>query len=112
MNTNKTIENRRQVGGDYFVIKYLRSSDKYLNDFVPLFNFNDYYCLKATGYQRLVSYEEFIEFNYSGYTFFKKYTYDIRHIMEWVKYFIKLGGIQYLSKPTPPFSPNKIIIRK
>ena len=118
MNINKTLTNGRTVGGDYFILIRNRRSDKYLNDYLPLFNFDDYHCLKTTNCQRLISYEEFIDFKYSGYTFFKKDTYDIEMIMEWVKWyniFMKKsrgGGIQYLTKPTPPFSPNKIIIRK
>ncbi len=112
MNTNKTIENIRQVGDDYFGLCHLRSSNKYLNNFLPLFNFNDYHCLKSTRHQIFVTYEEFIEFKYSRYILFKKDIYNKEHISMWIEWMISIGGIQYLSRPTPPFSPNKIIIRK
>lgn len=109
---NKTIVNGRKVGGDYFSLKYNRSSTKTLDNFLTIFNFNNYWCLKATGHQRLITYQEFREFKYSGYTFFKKSMYNIEQIFEWVYYFRSLGRIQYLSRPTPPFSTTKIIIRK
>ena len=112
MNSNKTIENIRPFGGDYFYLKYLRSSNKYLKDFLPLFNFQDYWCYKSTRHQRLVEYGEFLEFKYSCYIFFKKDIYKKENIDIWIKWMINIGGIQFLSKPTPPFNPNKIIIRK
>lgn len=42
----------------------------------------------------------------------KKDLYDVNRILEWVEWFKDLGGVQYLDKPTPPFPPQKIIIRK
>ena len=62
--------------------------------------------------QRLISKEEFLDFKYSSYTFFKKDLYDIEKVLEWVNYFNNIGGIQYLVKSTPPFSPTKIKIMK
>lgn len=112
MNTSKTIANRRNVGGDYFKLIYLRSSNLYLKDFIDKFDFSDYWCFKATRHQKLVNYEEFLEFKYSGYTFFKKDLYDINRILEWIEWCKMIGGIQYLVKPIPPFPPQKIIIRK
>ena len=73
----KTIENCRKVGGDYFKLKYLRRSNKYLSDYINLFNFDDYWCFKSSNKQKLVSYEELLEFKYAGYIFFKKELYDI-----------------------------------
>lgn len=110
--TNKTIENARSVGGDYFSLIYVRSSKKTLDYFIPLFNFDDYYCLKSTRHQQLITYQEFLQLKHSRYIFFKKSQYDIEQIFEWINYFKSIGGIQYLSKPTPPFSATKIIIRK
>lgn len=112
MNGSKTIENRRDIGGDYFRVQYLRKSNMYLKDILDKFNFDDYWCFKATGHQRLVSYSEFLDFRYATYIFFKKYFYDNNKILEWVNWFKELGGIQYLIKPTPPFPPQKVIIRK
>ena len=109
--TDKTIENRRKVGGDYFKLIYSKSSKKLLKDFL-IFNKEDYYIFKVTGKQREVKYEEMLEFKYSAYIFFKNSLYDKEHILIWIEYFNKLGGIQFLDKPTPPFNPNKIIIRK
>ena len=112
MNGSKAIVNTRKVGGDYFRLIYLRSSNLYLKDFIDKFNFDDYWCFKTTNIQKLVNYEEFLEFKYASYTFFKKDLYDVNRILEWVEWFKDLGGVQYLVKPTPPFPPQKIIIRK
>jgi hypothetical protein len=116
MNTSKTIVNDRIVGGDYFVIKYLRKSNKYLSDFLPLFNFDDYWCYKVTNRQRQVTYGELLDFEYSGYIFFKKDLYYNKHIDMWIEN-LKIfsgytSGIQYLNIPFPPYHPNKIIIKK
>ena len=114
MNTNKTIENTKQVGYDYFRLYHLKKSKKYLKDHLRNFNPNDYYIFKSTSKQRLISYEEFLEFKWSGYMFFKKDLYDINHINNWIDYW-KLRGIKsrwfYLAKPFPPFNPDKIIIK-
>jgi hypothetical protein len=112
MNLSKTIENKRKVGGDYFYLQHSRRDVRNLNDYLPLFNFDDYWCFKATGKQRLVSYEEFLEFKYAGYIFFKKDLYDLDHIQNWVNWMNGIGGIMFLVKPLPPFSPEKIIIKK
>lgn len=71
-----------------------------------------YNIIKGTRHQKLVTYDEFLDFKYSSYVFFKKDKYDINKILNWVNYFIELGGVQYLVKATPPFNPMKIIIRK
>jgi len=110
--TDKPISNARIVGGDYFVLKYIRSSNKKLKDYLPLFNFDDYWCYKKTRHQVIVDYETFIDFKQAGYIFFRKDLYKKEHIEKWIEYITSLGGIQYLSKPTPPFPPEKIIIRK
>ena len=116
MNEINTIEVRRKVGSDYFKIVKSKSSDKYLIDFINLFNFDDYWCYKVTNRQRLVTEEEFLEFKNCGYIFFKKDLYDTNKINEWVDFIYNVGGhpkgIQFLTKPTPPFSPNKVIIRE
>ena len=113
--TDKPIENARIVGGDCFKLIYGRRSDKKLTDFLPLFNFGDYWCYKTTNKFREVDYQTFISFKYGGFTFFRKDLYKKEHIERWVQFFIvshSSGSIQYLSKPTPPFPPEKIIIRK
>lgn len=112
MNGSKTIVNCRKVGGDYFGLASLRSSNLYLKDFIDRFNFDDYWCFKTTDKQRLVSYLEFLEFGNSRYTFFRKDLYNIDWIIEWIDWFKNLGGVKFLSCPTPPFPPQKIIIRK
>lgn len=112
VNNTKTIISFREIGGDYFKLIYSRSSNLYLKDFIDKFNFDDYWCFKSTRHQNIVNYEDFLEFKYSGYTFFKKDLYDVNRILEWVEWFKDLGGVQYLGKPTPPFPPQKIIIRK
>jgi hypothetical protein len=112
MNNTKNIVSVRSLKGEHFEIKYHRGSDKYLKDFIHLFNFDDYWCYKKTRHQRLVTKQEFLDFKHSGYVFFKKELYDINKIDEWVDWMKSMGGIQYLSRPTPPFSPNKVIIRE
>ena len=111
MNTSKTLENARIVGGDYFKLMYSRRRDLYLKDYIDKFNFEDYWCFKASGHQRLISYEDFLDFKYSSYIFFKKSSYNLNNILEWIKWFKNMGGVQYLDKPLPPFSPKKIIIK-
>lgn len=114
--TTKTIENRRYnfrpVGGDYFNLTYARSSIKHLQDFLPLFNFTDYWCFKSSRHQVIVNYQELLEFKYSGYIFFKKELYSKDHIDMWIDWMKSIGGIQFLANPFPPFNPTKIIIRK
>ena len=112
MNTIRTILNVRKIGGDYFRLVYDRGTDKTLKDYINLFNPDDYYILKTTNRQRLVSYEEFLEFKYGAYIFFKKDLYDINHINKWIDWWGKIGGIQFLTKPFPAFDPNKIKIKE
>ena len=115
MNNTKTIVSRvRTIGGDYFIITIQRDGrfNISINDLNQMFNFDDYWCFKNSGHQKLVNYEDFLEFKYSGYIFFKKDLYDVDRILEWVGWCKMIGGIQFLHKPTPPFPPQKIIIRK
>ena len=110
--TTKTIVNARPVGGDYFRLINVRTSNKYLSDFLSLFNFTDYWCYKSTNLQRLVTYDDLLEFKYGGYIFFNKELYDKDHIDMWIMWCKNIGGIQYLNRPLPSFNPSKIIIRK
>jgi hypothetical protein len=112
MNLSKTIENQRKVGDDSFILIYSRRDVRNLNDYLHLFNFDDYWCFKTTRKQILISYEEFLDFKYTGYIFFKKDLYDLDHIQNWVNWMNGIGGIMFLVKPLPPFSTDKIIIRK
>ena len=112
MNTSKTITNCRKVGGDYFRLINVKSSDKYLKDFINDFNFDDYWCFKTTDKQRLINEKDFLDFKYASYTFFKKELYDVDKILEWIDWFKMIGGIKYLVKPTPPFNPKKVKIKK
>jgi hypothetical protein len=111
MKTNH-IADTRPVGGDYFKLIYLRKCKRTLQSHLDKFDHNDYWILKSTGHQRIITYEDLLEFKYSGYIFYKKDLYDIDKIVEWINWFKEKGGVKYLSRPTPPFSPNKIIIRK
>ena len=109
------IVNGRQVGGDYFSLIYARKFNKTLKEYIKNLDLNAYYILKSTGHQRLVTIDEFMEFKYAGYIFFKKELYNIENILEWCEWFkinTNRNGIQYLSKPTPLFNPQKIIIKK
>ena len=42
---------------------------------------------------------------------FQKGLKFLYNILEWLDLSKKIGGLQYLSKPLPPFSPKKIIIK-
>ena len=112
MNTSKRIENSRKVGGDYFRLQVRRISNLYLKDFIDKFNFDDYWCFKSSTHQRLVNEKDFLEFKYACYIFFRKDLYDVSKILEWVEWCKNIGGIQYLVKPTPPFSPKKVMIKQ
>jgi len=110
--TDKTICSVRKVGGDYFRLIYLRRSKNKLDYYLPLFNFDDYWCFKSSSKQRLISYDEFIEFKYSSYTFFRKDLYDLNYIQYWIDWMNSFSGIKFINMPLPPFSPQKIIIKK
>ena len=107
MKTNH-ISKINKIGGDYFRLFYLRASNTPLKYYLDKFNHEDYYILKSTRNQRLITYDELLEFKYCGCIFFRKDLYNIESILEWcdLKLFI------YLVKPTPPFSPSKIIIKE
>jgi len=109
--TDKPIRNKRVVGGDYFILFYHRQYNKKLTDFLPLFNPDDYWCYKTTGLFKEVDYQDFINFKYAGYTFFRKDLYKKEHIDMWVEFCNGLSVSKYLNKPTPPFNPSKVIIR-
>ena len=112
MNEIKTIKPRTEKpGDDFFCLGFERRSDKYLKDYLPLFNIDDYYIYKSTRHQKEVSIKEFLDFKYSLYILFKKDKYDKKHIENWLEFLKSIGGIMFLSKPLPPFSPNKIIIK-
>ena len=106
--TNHIINNR-PVGGDYFFLQHMRQSDKTLKSYLDKFNCNDYHIIKYTDGQRIISYDDLLEFKHSGYIFFLKDLYDIDRIIEW--YSFKEIMIKFLVKPTPPFSPKKVIIK-
>jgi hypothetical protein len=108
------IINQRKVGGDYFILIFRRASNKHLSEYLDKFNHEEYHILKTTGKQRLVTYDEMLEFKYSGYTFFRKDVYNIESILGWCSYIRKYTSNKpsYLSKPTPPYSPNEIIIKE
>ena len=111
MNEIKTIDHRFEVGGDFFALMNIKLSKRKLSDYLLLFNIEEYFIFKATSKQRLVSIKEFLEFKYCGYILFKKDKYDKKHIENWLELLKSIGGIMFLSKPLPPFSPNKIIIK-
>jgi len=113
--TNKTIGNRRKVGGDYFFLQKEKISDKNLQFYLNQFNPKDYYIYKSTNRFKEVNYEDLLEFKYSGYILFKKDLYDKEWIDIWIDFlsYVKTNSFQYLSKPFPAFNPeDKIKIKK
>jgi len=101
-------------GYDCFYLKFLRSSTIPLDFYLDQFNIEDYWIYKITRHQKKVSIEEFMDFKYAGYIFFKKDKYKMNGVESWVSFFLNRGNtiIQYLTKPLPPFDPKKIVIKK
>lgn len=110
MSTKFKYGNDRPINGDYFTIKKGTTAQcKYdLDFFINRINFDDYYIFKSSNRQRQVSVEDFKEFKYSGYIFFKKDLFNPESIMEWADSDFM---VHYLSRPVPPFPPSKIIYR-
>ena len=105
-----TIENRREVGGECFYLLKSKRPKLTIDDF-PKFNKDDYWICRMTRHQFLVN--EYEDFKYSGYIFFKKDKYNKEYIDSWIEWSKYIGSIFiYLSKPFPPFPPEKIIIKK
>lgn len=102
------IENRRPVGSECFYIKYTRRSSNNLNFYLDQFNIKDYWIYKYSNKQIEVTVEEFMDFKYVGYIFYKKSLYDKEHINKWINF----DNFNYLIRPLPPYDPNKIIIKK
>ena len=109
--TDKTIESRYTIGGDYFALTFIKKSKYKLDYYLNQFNFDDYYCIKSSGIQRLVTYQQLIEFKHCQYLFLRKSKYNIDYINLWLSWLSGMIGIQFLNIPFPPFNPNKIIIK-
>ena len=100
---------------DYFFLQYHRTDvyRKPLVYWLDMFNIDNYWIYKMTSKQRLVSIEDLMDFKYAGYIFFNKEKYNKDYINKWLDYYYQyIDEIKILSKPLPPFSPNKIIIKK
>ena len=104
------IENRRRIGSDCFIIKKLTQSNKDLDYFTNQFNPDDFYIMKATGKFKEVSTKEFLDFEFAGYVFFKKVVYEKNWLDIWIDWTTSNLSLQFLHKPFPPFSPEKIKI--
>jgi hypothetical protein len=110
--TSKTIENHGKVGGDYFKLIYSRRSKLTLDFYSDKFNPDDYWIYKSTGRFREVTYNDLLEFKYSGYSLFKKEIYNKELIDTWIEFMNRTTRFYYLAKLFPPFKPEKIIIKK
>jgi len=113
--TDKLVSCPRGVGSNYFTIIHDRTRSKVynLNYFLEKFNPDNYFIYKSTNKIKQVSIEDFLEFKFAGYIFFRRELYKNTQIdiwIDWLNYYN--DRVQYLSRPTPPFSPEKIIIRK
>jgi len=113
---NRPMSNRGIVGGDVFILFCSRNSNKTLMDYLPLFDFDDYWCYKSTNTYKQVNHEDFLEFKYSAYKFFKKNTHNKEHIDAWINFYCEYSGErgfrELMLYPMPPFNPNKIIIKR
>ena len=90
------------VNGDYFkVLKVNNDKYKPLEYYIDMIKFNEYYIYKCSRSFKEVSIEDFHEFKYSGYIFFKKSLYNNEDINKWVDIISNWGGVMYLSKPFP-----------
>jgi len=71
-----------------------------------------YHIYKCTSVFREVTIEHLHEGKYSGYIFFNKKIHNKEHIENWLSW-IRINKIdfKYISKPFPPFNPQKILIR-
>ena len=86
MNDVKKIENYRKTGSDYFRLMFVRISTKKLEYYIKQFNPEEYHILKSTSKFRFISVDDFLEFHYSGYIFFKKELYDKEYIQKWLDF--------------------------
>ena len=111
--TDKTMEHRGIMGGDWFKLIYSRKSDNNLQFFLDQFNINDYYIYKSSAHFRRVNIEDLYEFRYSGYIFFEKEKYDYKEIDEWIDFLKDIGNFLFFDKPFPPvYVKEKIRIIK
>lgn len=100
------------VGGDWFSLMYRGHTHKL--EYFLTFDPDLYYIYKSSGHQRKVSYEEFLDFKYCGYIFFKKEIYNDEHIDRYIQWYKKnIGGLVFINKPLPPIEVmDKIKIKK
>lgn len=110
--TNKTIGSARQPRSDYFKLTRSRRSNKNLQFYLDQFDHKDYWIYKSCRTFKEVSYNDLLEFKYSGYIFFNKDLYSKDHIEDWIGYCKKDNLFLFLDKPFPNFDPYKKIILK
>ena len=101
--TDKNINKENGVIGKWFTLVNRKKSKYKLENFLTLFNEDDYWIYKYTKRQKLVG-PEWKDFKYCGYIFFNKDLYDKDHINKWIDFFPKNFGLMYLIKPLPPLS--------
>ena len=112
--TTKTIEVVTNKDKDCIRFSFTRGAKFTLEHHIKDLNLelDDYYILKASAKFKIVSIIEFLEFKHCGYMFFKKDKYDINHINLWLNWIHNNGGVNFVTKPFPPFNPSLIIIKK
>jgi hypothetical protein len=103
--TDKKITNAKNVGGDYFRLIYSRISKNNLQYYLEQFNINEYWIYKSTNKFKQVSIEEFYEFKFSGYIFFRKDVFNNVYINEQIKKLYEIRPSRstpnYFNKPLP-----------
>jgi len=107
------LDNKRPLNGDYFQVGKLKIGKLTLDYVLQTIKFDEYYIFKATHRFRQITLDEFKQFKYACYTFFKKDLYDLNEFTNWIKWLddskVKL---KFLNKAFPPFNITKKTIIK
>lgn len=112
----KLLEHSGTINGEWFSLIWAKRGDdkrkKTLQEYIKDVDLDEYWIYKQSGKQKLVDKENLYQFSYAGYTLFRKCKYNKDHINIWIEYFNNFGGLPYMTRPLPPFDPNKIVIKK
>jgi len=91
---------RREVDSDCFGVEKHKSGKKSLEEYLNMFNIDEYYIIKKTNVFRFLDESE-IE-KYAGIVLFKKSIYSKKYLERWFDFNKKYMNINFLTKPFPP----------